>query len=77
METMLKPPKIKIFMETGASAIEDKINGWLASQEQITIIKTETVVTAAAEKSNNPWIVITVWYELPPSERDRPGFRIA
>ena len=76
---MLKPPKVKIFMETGASAIEEKINGWLASQEQITIIKTETVVTVAAEKSSgsSPWIVITVWYELPASERDRPGFRAA
>ena len=76
---MLRPPKVKIFMETGASAIEEKINGWLASQEQITIIKTETVVTAAAEKSSggSPWIVITVWYELPASERDRPGFRLA
>jgi hypothetical protein len=75
---MLKPPKVKIFMETGASAIEEKINGWLASQEQITIIKTETVVTAAAEKpgGGSPWIVITVWYELPASERDRPGFRL-
>lgn len=76
---MLRPPKVKIFMETGASAIEEKINFWLASQEQITIIKTETVVTAAAEKSSggSPWIVITVWYELPASERDRPGFRLA
>lgn len=76
---MLRPPKVKIFMETGASAIEEKINFWLASQEQITIIKTETVVTVAAEKSSggSPWIVITVWYELPASERDRPGFRLA
>lgn len=74
---MLRPLKLKIFMETSASAIEEKINSWLASQEQITIIKTETVVTAAAEKSSNPWIVVTVWYEPPASERERPGFRIA
>lgn len=76
---MLKPLKVKIFMETSASAIEEKINGWLASQESITIIKTETVVTAAAEKSSggNPWIVVTIWYEPPFSDRDRPGFRIA
>ncbi len=77
--TMFKPLKIKIFMETSASAIEEKINAWLASQDSITIIKTETVVTAAAEKSNggNPWIVVTVWYEPPVSDRDRPGFRLA
>jgi hypothetical protein len=75
---MLKPLKIKLFMETNASAIEEKINAWLASQDSITIIKTETVVTAAAEKSNaNPWIVVTVWYEPPVSDRDRPGFRMA
>ena len=75
---MLKPLKVKLFMETNASAIEEKINAWLASQDSITIIKTETVVTAAAEKSNaNPWIVVTVWYEPPVSDRDRPGFRMA
>jgi hypothetical protein len=75
---MLEPLKIKLFMETTASAIEEKINAWLASQDSITIIKTETVVTAAVEKSNgNPWIVVTVWYEPPVSDRDRPGFRMA
>jgi hypothetical protein len=74
---MFRPLKVKIFMETSASAIEEKINSWFASQEQISIIKTETVVTAAAEKSGNPWIVITVWYEPPASDRERPGFRIA
>jgi hypothetical protein len=74
---MFRPLKVKIFMETNASAIEEKINSWFASQEQISIIKTETVVTAAAEKSSNPWIVITVWYEPPASDRERPGFRIA
>ena len=75
---MLKPLKVKIFMETAANAIEEKINAWLASQDSISIVKTDTVVTAAAEKSNgNPWIVITVWYEPPVSDRDRPGFRIA
>lgn len=75
---MLKPLKIKLFMETTANAIEEKINAWLASQDSISIVKTETVVTAAAEKSNgNPWIVVTVWYEPPISDRDRPGFRMA
>ena len=74
---MLRPLKVKIFMETSASAIEEKINSWLAAQESITIIKTETVVTAAAEKSSgNPWIVVTVWYEPPASDRERPGFRV-
>jgi len=74
---MLRPLKLKIFMETSASAIEEKINAWLASQDSITTIKTETVVTAATEKSNsNPWIVVTVWYEPPVSDRDRPGFGI-
>jgi hypothetical protein len=74
---MLKPLKVKIFMETSSSAIEDKINGWLASQDSITIIKTETVVTAAAEKSGAPWVVVTIWYEPPVSDQERPGFRVA
>ena len=47
---MHRPLKLKVFMETSASAIEDNINAWLAAQESITIIKTETVVTGLAEK---------------------------
>jgi hypothetical protein len=74
---MLKPLKVKIFMETSSSAIEDKINGWLGSQDSITIIKTETAVTAAAEKSGTPWLVVTVWYEPPLTDVERPGFRVA
>jgi hypothetical protein len=75
---MLKPLKVKIFMEANASGIEEKINSWLAAQDSITIIKTETVVTAAADKSSSqPWLVVTVWYEPPASDRERPGFRIA
>jgi len=74
---MHRPLKLKVFMETSASAIEDNINAWLAAQESITIIKTETVVTGLAEKSSgNPWIVVTVWYEPPPSDKERPGFRL-
>ena len=76
---MLKPLKVKIFMEASAAAIEDKINAWLEAEVTATIIKTETVVTPAAEtsKGNNPWIVVTIWYEPPAPDRDRPGFRIA
>jgi hypothetical protein len=75
---MLRPSKVKIFMEASASAIEEKINAWLATQDSMTIIKTETMATAAAEKPNgsHPWIVITIWYELPASDRDRFGFRV-
>jgi hypothetical protein len=74
---MLRPLKLKVFMETGASAIEDNVNAWLAAQESITIIKTETVVTGLADKpSGHPWVVVTVWYEPPPSDQERPGFRV-
>ena len=75
---MHRPLKLKIFMETSASAIEDNINAWLAAQESITIIKTETVVTAVAKTGADgawPFIVMTIWYEPPTSDQDRPGFR--
>jgi hypothetical protein len=75
---MLKPLKVKIFMDASASVIEEKINAWLESEASATIIKTETVVTPAAEtsKGSHPWIVVTVWYEPPAPDRDRPGFRV-
>jgi hypothetical protein len=65
---MPKPMKVKIFMDTSASAIEEQINAWLDSLGPATIIKTETVATAVAEKPNDgtyPCIVVTVWYEPP------------
>jgi hypothetical protein len=65
---MPKPMKVKIFMDTSASAIEEQINAWLDSLGPATIIKTETVATAVAEKANDgtcPCIVVTVWYEPP------------
>ena len=57
---MPKPLKVKIFMDSKASAVEEQINSWLASLGSATIIKMETVTTAAA---GAPSIVVTVWYE--------------
>ena len=65
---MTKPMKVKVFMDGSASTIEDQINAWLVDVGSAAIIKTETVVTAIAEKANDgtyPCIVVTVWYEPP------------
>ena len=65
---MPKPMKVKIFMDARSSAVEEQINAWLADVGSPAIIKTETVVTAIAEKANDgtyPCIVVTVWYEPP------------
>jgi hypothetical protein len=67
---MPKPMKVKIFMDAKASVIEEQINEWLDYLGSAMIIKTETVVTAIAEKPNDgtyPCIVVTVWYEPPQS----------
>lgn len=67
---MPKPMKVKIFMDVKATVVEEQINAWLDYAGAATIIKTETVVTAIAEKPNDrtyPCIVVTVWYE-PPSD---------
>jgi hypothetical protein len=63
---MPKPLKVKIFMDATPSVIEEQINAWLDRLGSATIIKTETVVTAVAEKPNDatyPCIVVTIWYE--------------
>jgi hypothetical protein len=63
---MPKPLKVKIFMDATAGVIEQQINAWLEGLGSATIIKMETVVTAAAEKPSDgtyPCIVVTVWYE--------------
>jgi hypothetical protein len=75
---MPRPLKVKVFMDTSASAIEEQINAWLASHSSASIIKTETVVGGAAEKSSGapPYLVVTVWYEPPTSDQERPGFRV-
>ena len=60
--------KVKMFMDAKSGAIEEQINAWLDFVGSATIIKTETVVTAVAEKPNDgthPCIVVTVWYEPP------------
>jgi hypothetical protein len=76
---MPRPLKVKIFMDTNASAVEEQINAWLASHTSASIIKTETVVGGAAEKSSgaHPFIVVSIWYELPTPDQERPGFRVA
>ena len=65
---MPKPMKVKLFMDASAGTIEEQINTWLVDIGSAAIIKTETVVTAVAEKANDgtyPCIVVTVWYEPP------------
>jgi hypothetical protein len=67
---MPRPMKVRIFMNTKASAIEEQINAWLDNLGSATIIKMETVVAAAAGKPSegtDPCIVVTVWYEPPAS----------
>ena len=71
---MPKPLKVKIFSDINASVVEEKVNAWLAKLEGATILKTETTVTASG---TSPFIVVTIWHELPTSDQDRPGFRIS
>jgi hypothetical protein len=73
---MRQPLKVKIFMDVSASVVEEQVNAWLAKLDAATIIKTETVVTTVAKGDGAaPFIVVTIWYELPASDQDRPGFR--
>ena len=65
---MPKPMQVKIFMDGKASEVEKQINAWLDYLGSATIVKTETVVTAVAEKPDDgtyPCIVVTIWYEPP------------
>jgi hypothetical protein len=72
---MPRPLKIKIFMDVSASVVEEQVNAWLAKLDA-TIIKSETVVTSVAKgDAASPFIVVTIWYELPASDQERPGFR--
>jgi hypothetical protein len=67
---MPRAMKVKMFMDTKVSAIETQINAWLDDLGSAVIVKTETVVTAIAEKPKDgtyPCIVVTVWYEPPNS----------
>jgi hypothetical protein len=57
---MPKPMKVKLFMGLSASAVEGEINTWLAKLGAATIIKMETVATAAGGAAS---IIVTVWYE--------------
>ena len=65
---MPRPMKVKLFMDAKPSTIEEQINGWLDYVGSATIIKTDTVVTAIAQKPTDgtyPCIVVTIWYEPP------------
>ena len=77
---MPKPLKVKLFMDVSASVVEEQVNAWLAKLGSAAIIKTETVVTAVAKTAadgTSPFIVVTIWYEPPASDQERPGFRAA
>jgi hypothetical protein len=74
------PLQVKIFMDSRANVIEEQINTWLASQTSVSIIKTESAISAGAGKpgdTNGPWFAVTIWYEPPTPDRERPGFRVA
>jgi hypothetical protein len=65
---MPRPMKVKFFMESQTSVLEERINAWLDDLGTASIIRTETRVTNVAEKpndGNSPCIVVTIWYELP------------
>jgi hypothetical protein len=75
---MARPLQVKIFMDHRANVIEEQINAWLASQTSVSIIKTETTISAGNGKpgdGDGPWFVVTIWYEPPARDRERPGFR--
>ncbi len=76
---MPRPLQVKIFMDNRANAIEEQVNAWLASQTSVSIIKTETAIStdgAKAGDGGSPWVVVSIWYEPPTSDRERPGFRV-
>jgi hypothetical protein len=76
---MPRPLQVKIFTDNRANAIEEQINAWLVSQTSVSIIKTETAISAGvgnAGDAGGPWFVVTIWYEPPTSDRERPGFRV-
>ena len=65
---MPRPMKVKFFMGSQPSELEERINAWLDHVRSAMIIRTETRTTAVAAKSNegtSPCIVVTIWYELP------------
>jgi len=65
---MPRPMRVKFFMSSDPSELEQGINTWLDQLGSATIIRTETRATAVAEKPNDgtyPCIVVTIWYELP------------
>ena len=65
---MPRPMKVKMFMDAKPSIVEEQINAWLDHIGSATIVKTETLITAIAGKTDDgvyPCIVVTVWYEPP------------
>jgi hypothetical protein len=79
---MARPLQVKIFMDSRANVIEEQVNAWLASQTSVSIVKTETAISAGAGKPSDtdtggPWFAVTIWYEPPAPDRERPGFRVA
>jgi hypothetical protein len=64
---MPRPMKVKLFMGSQPSELEERINAWLDRLGSATVIRTETRATTIAEKPNDgtyPCIVVTIWYEL-------------
>ena len=68
---MPKPMRVKIFTNEKAAEIETQINAWLEHLGSATIVKSDTVVTAVAEKPKDgtyPCFVVTIWYEPPEAD---------
>jgi len=74
---MARPLQVKIFMDSRANVIEEQINAWLASQTSVSIIKTETAISTGNQgNTSGPSLLVTIWYEPPAPDRERPGFRV-
>lgn len=67
--------KVKIFMDSSTSRLEEQINEWLSYLGTAEIVQISTNLAPVAEKPNDgtfPCVVVTVWYEPPSGEGRTP-----
>ena len=57
--------RIKIFMDSDPSKLEEQINHWFAHEAGTPLVqKTETVLTVLGQDGRSyPYIVVTIWYQ--------------
>jgi len=63
--------QVKIFTDSKPAELENRINEWLAGLRTGAVIKMETVIATAAERSDDgtrPCIVVTIWHESPEAD---------